>query len=724
MVKKEMKKNIEKANGINDSLKKNRKKILVVGSLIVVVLAIAITLFIMMNNKPKLKDVPVTEVISKLEDGSYYIFGADKNKTFEIEKQDGFSYELLDNENKKIELETIDKDNKIILKSKDGYEDGKTYTLKITNGAFVEEELKEAKIVVFNIKRPSKQVVTLKNDIEKKTGEEVKIKEEKDNKFTLETKKDYKKDEIILIDEKAAYKIEECKNNICTASIPTLEEVYSELDYYGAEELNLASFVADKDFKENLKNNIDQNLISMLVPEVNAATTTSLELKYDNKKNELIATVKLSTDPEDKLFGNKFLDNHKFSTTFELGIKITAYQNLEFLNQDVGIVITLRADMGLSISHPAFAKFKEAFEKDFNNDKLVDVRNYVKDAKKDNVDASKKIGGMSVPTGIVGLNVIFNAGYLFEFDLKTDLKANVKNTMTTTIGFSTKKGIYGNIKNKPSATSEFIGEGEVKFGFQGEAGTSLLNIVDIVGKIEVGGYSKGSLSISNKVTNDMKTILKTTGEAGLFGEVKVEGRTAFGKLTHTIFDDKLKLIDIEKKIDAKTILEAKDKPVVKEEEKPAVKPEENKPSNNDNNTKPEEKYYTVSLYYYGCDCEKGTPCLDETIKVKAGDPLSKYKDKWGTSFANRMFTTYDVAVREIKEEAIKNSEREACLNPCYFGGLSLSEASKCVDDCKTKYGDAKVPGEYLSHNFGASTPINKDIKIVEGAMGCGAFEGE
>ena len=584
-VKKENKEQVKKTEPKEKQNKVNldkKKKLLILILAIVLVAVIGITIFFVLRNDDEYKLADVEPTISTLEDGTYYMFGSPNNQSFEVETKEDFTYKVVDEENNEVKVSTTKKDNKVVINAPENlYEDGKTYTLTITNGTFIEEDLKEATTVSFSIVRKSKQTSELNKDVKAVSSETNQV-SETDDKIILTSETEYKTGDIILIDNEKAYKVEKSENGTYQLSIPTIEEVYKELDYYGVQVLDLTDFETDENFKEYLEDNIEESLLNKIIPEVDAASKIELELKYDKKKEELIAIVKIATSPGDKLFNNKFLDNHEFSTTFEIGIKMLLYRDITLYKQDVGLTLNLRTDIGTQVSHPMFRKFKETFEEEFNNDKLIDVRDYVKDAKKDNVKAENDIGKMSVPTGITGLNVIFNMGYLFNFDLKTDLNAGLENKLDVVIGYSSKKGLYGNTDTNSKATSSFVGEGEFKIGFQGEAGVSILNIIDLVGVIEVGGYNKGSLSIANTVSEETKTIITTTGEAGLFATVKAEADTPIGDLTYTVVDKKFKLIDINESIDAKTILKAQDKPVSKEEDT-TQKAETNNNSNNNTN---------------------------------------------------------------------------------------------------------------------------------------------
>ena len=720
----------EKQNKVN--LDKKTKLIILISAIVLVAL-IGITIFFVLRNDDEYKLADVEPTISTLEDGTYYIFGSPNNQSFEVEIKDNFTYKVVDEENNEVKVSATEKDNKVVINAPEElYEDGKTYTLTITNGTFTNEELKEATTVSFSVVRKSKQTQELNNNVKTVSSETNKV-SETDDKITLTSNETYKKGDIILIDNENAYKVESVENGTYQLSVPTLEEVYKELDYYGVQVLDLTDFETDENFKEYLENNIEENLLNNIIPEVDAASKINLELKYDKKKEELIAIVKIATSPGDKLFKSKFLDNHEFSTTIEIGIKMFLYRDITLYKQDVGLTLNLRTDLGVHVSHPMFREFEKKFEEEFNNDKLIDVRNYVKDAKKDEIETEQKIGKMSVPTGIAGLNVIFNAGYLFDINLKTDLNASLENTLDVVIGYSSKKGLYGNANTNPKATSSFLGEGEVKIGFQGEAGVSILNIIDLVGVIEVGGYNKGSLNIANTVSEESKSIITTTGEGGLFATVKTEANTPIGDLSYMVFDNKLKLIDINESIDAKTILKAQDKPVSKEEDT-TTKPETNNNSNNntnnnntnnnDNNSTPtpEEKYYTVSVYSYGCG-EPYSVEFIESVKVKEGTSLSSYKSSSGEYFNTgngyAAWTTYSVAMQYISQGKKNEETYHTCVSAC----SGSDDWNACWEACKVPYGgdEPSTSGILGSGNYNINSPINSDLKLVRNAMGCGSY---
>ena len=717
----------EKQNKVN--LNKKNKLIILI-SAIVLVAVIGITIFFVLRNGDEYKLADVEPTISTLEDGTYYIFGSPNNQSFEVETKDDFTYKIVDEENNEVKVSTTKKDNKIVINAPEKlYEDGKTYTLTITNGTFTEKELKEATAVSFSIVRKSKQSSELNKDVKSVSSETNEV-NEIDDKITLTSEETYKTGDIILIDNKKAYKVEKEEDGTYQLSIPTIEEVYKEFDYYGSAYLNLSEFEENEEVEEYLVAYAEENIIDKIIPKVNAASKVEVNYKWDKKVNGLVATIHAETDPGDKIFNKSFLKHHKLSFDYEVVIKIKANYDIFFDKYDINFTLEVSNTPSFTIKTESetLDKIKDglkAYTAGENALKLL--QSDYKAVEKDTKNLKQTVGTVVAPTPVPGLDVIVDIGLIMEADLKANMNATLTNTNTITIGLSNKKGLYGNLKYKNTINASAFGEASMRLGSQVDLGASLLGIVELSGGVKGGIYGKATLDMKSEVSDDkISANLLATTKAGLFSKIVVEAEVLGMEQTVTIYDGELELYNYELPLSSES---ENTKPVIKEET--TTKPETNNSSNNNNNSNnndnnstptPEEKYYTVSVYSYGCG-EPYSVEFIESVKVKEGTSLSSYKSSSGEYFNTgngyAAWTTYSVAMQYISQGKKNEETYHTCVSAC----SGADDWNACWEACKVPYGgdEPSTSGILGSGNYNINSPINSDLKLVRNAMGCGAY---
>ena len=717
----------EKQNKVN--LNKKNKLIILI-SAIVLVAVIGITIFFVLRNGDEYKLADVEPTISTLEDGTYYIFGSPNNQSFEVETKDDFTYKIVDEENNEVKVSTTKKDNKIVINAPEKlYEDGKTYTLTITNGTFTEKELKEATAVSFSIVRKSKQSSELNKDVKSVSSETNEV-NEIDDKITLTSEETYKTGDIILIDNKKAYKVEKEEDGTYQLSIPTIEEVYKEFDYYGSAYLNLSEFEENEEVEEYLVAYAEENIIDKIIPKVNAASKVEVNYKWDKKVNGLVATIHAETDPGDKIFNKSFLKHHKLSFDYEVVIKIKANYDIFFDKYDINFTLEVSNTPSFTIKTESetLDKIKDglkAYTAGENALKLL--QSDYKAVEKDTKNLKQTVGTVVAPTPVPGLDVIVDIGLIMEADLKANMNATLTNTNTITIGLSNKKGLYGNLKYKNTINASAFGEASMRLGSQVDLGASLLGIVELSGGVKGGIYGKATLDMKSEVSDDkISANLLATTKAGLFSKIVVEAEVLGMEQTVTIYDGELELYNYELPLSSES---ENTKPVIKEET--TTKPETNNSSNNNNNSNnndnnstptPEEKYYTVSVYSYGCG-EPYSVEFIESVKVKEGTSLSSYKSSSGEYFNTgngyAAWTTYSVAMQYISQGKKNEETYHTCVSAC----SGADDWNACWEACKVPYGgdEPSTSGILGSGNYNINSPINSDLKLVRNAMGCGSY---
>ena len=552
-MKKEVKKDLPKNS--------QKKKIIIISSIVVGLIIISLTSFLITKhlNKDNFEYVEVEPTISMLEDGSYYIFGAPTNQSFEIETEDDFTYEVKDEENKNVEITEDAKDNKVILNGT--YEAGKTYTLTIKNGTFTKEELKDAKSIVFAIERKSNQTAVLKDNVKEVDEKDNKI-EEKDNKITLTSKENYKTGDIVVIGEginQSAYKIESKDKNTYEVSTPKLDEVYDELDYYGSTVLNLEDFEANEEVNEYLIAYAEQNVMDYVVPKVNAASSTTIKAEWDKKNQALVAKVHVETNPNDTLFNKSFLKYHRLSFDYEVKLTYKLNYDISLTNIDINLVVEIKNTPSMKLEHAEetldnIKKGLDAYTKDVNVLKTLkgDYENISTDKK----TLEQGVGKIIIPTAVTGLNMESDISLIMNFDVKANMDATLTNTNTAVIGYSSKKGLYGSLTYKNNVEANIFGSASMRLGSKIDMGLNLMGVAKVNGSLSGGIYGKGDISINSNITStEVTATLNANAEAGLFSTIKASASVFNYKKEVTLFDKELKLYDYTLPLESTTKLE-------------------------------------------------------------------------------------------------------------------------------------------------------------------------
>lgn len=515
----------------------NKKKI-IIPIIIVLVIMISVITYIMIDGKKDYSIVDVKPTISVLEDGTYYIFGAGRDISFELEKKDDFSYEIRDEDNNIIKTTTKYKDNKVTINAPEGnYEDGKNYTLSVKNGNFIDEELKDATAVSFSIIRESKQEEKIKEEVKKLNNIKV-----EDNKF--KSNEDLNVGDIVIIDNNA-YRITEGKKDVYTVEIPNIEDVYDELDYYGTALLDLDKMEGNKEIEDYLNIYAQKVLLPKFIMDVDAASNVKVTTDYNKKDKEMVAKFHFETNPNDKVFNKSFLKYHRLEFDYEVKLALTINYDINLPNVDVNLGFIVKNTPSVKLSHAS-----ETLDDIKNGLKeYCKSENVLKNLKKDykNINSDKKsldqnVGTLIIPTPISGLNVELNIGLIMDFDVKANMNATLTNTNTATLGFSTKKGIYGNLSYSNNIDANAFGEASMRLGSDIDAALSLLGTLKLRAKVKGGIYGKANIDINTKINKDeLSTSLDATTSAGLFTTTGLSAEMWNNKKEKVIFDKEVEL---------------------------------------------------------------------------------------------------------------------------------------------------------------------------------------
>ncbi|MBQ2909929.1 MAG: hypothetical protein IJE53_03910 [Bacilli bacterium] len=603
----------------NKKTKINKKLVFIISLLVICFIIGLLFLISYMRDVKKTKLAESEPIVSMLTDGSYYMMGASLDESFEVLVQDDFSYEVLDEDEKKVEVTEEKSDGNVVIKpTENGWDEGKTYTLKITNGKFTDSELSEANIVTFSTVRIASQSHKYTKNVEVVSNDSVKV-----NDNVIKTKRKLKVGEILVTEDsnnnpKAAYKITKVNSDgTYEVEIPKLEEVFSKFDYYNMEYLDLSEVEVNEEFAAYLASVAKKSIVDSLMLDVDAAAKVKVTYpKYNKKDKEVVFGVTLETDPGDKVFNKSFLKHHKLSTGYEVGIKAKAYENFEsIVTWDVGIEFEIRQSIKSSIETESetLKKIKNDFSTlaadktgiNWLSDELYKIE-------KDDYGLDKKFGEVSVESGIPGIQILLTTNLLLDFDIKGNISSNLTNTTKVSFGYSTEKEFYATASTKNKMTADAMAEGKVRIGVTAKAGVELLNMVNLLGTGSVGLYGKGNISAKSEMTTDkMTNIVEAKIVAGTFAEIGAEANIIGNKLTFKGWSKEWPKVT--KTIPFKSETVVKTESVSKEEPKEESKKEETPSA-------PAEVYYNVALYDLVVCSNAGFRNI-ANIKVKAGDTL-------------------------------------------------------------------------------------------------------
>lgn len=585
-VKKQNKEQVKKTEPKEKQSKVNldkKKKLLILISAIVLVAIIGITIFFALRNDDEYTLADVEPTISTLEDGTYYIFGSPNNQSFEVETKEDFTYKVVDEENNEVKVSTTKKDNKVVINAPEKlYEDGKTYTLTITNGTFTEEDLKEASVVSFSIVRKSKQTSELNKDVKAVSSETNKV-SETDNKIILTSDEEYKTGDIILIDNKKAYKVESAENGTYQLTIPAISEVFDEIDYYGSAYLNLSEFEENEEIEEYLIAYAEETLMKKLIPTVNAASKVSVDCDWSDKRDAFVAMIHIETNPGDKVFKKSFLEHHKLSFDYEVELKVKLDYDIDddYIDVNFTLQITNTPSFTLETQSETLDKIKDGLKAyTAGENALALLKSDYKAVETDTKKLKQTVGTVPIPTPFWFFTAELDFGLIMEFDVKANMNATLTNTNKITIGVNSEKGVYGKTKYTNRIDASAFGEASMRLGSQMDLEASLLGMAEVSGGLKGGIYGTATLDIKSEVSDEkLSANLLATTKAGLFSTIVVEAKVITEKFEKEIANTELELYSYELPLSSES---EKTEPVVKEEDT-TQKPETNNNSNNNTN---------------------------------------------------------------------------------------------------------------------------------------------
>ena len=542
----------------------NKKKLmLAIIILLVILLGITIGIYYLLSGKKKTVEHLVYDefemIGGKIDNEVYYLLGAENNISFEVIREDNFSYEVTDSEGNKVDTQVPESSlvKEITIKAPASlYEEGMTYHLKITNGSFKDETYKGIKEIIFKITRPAKQEMNFKENVIKLDNKNVEI-----NDNSIKANGEYKENDVIVIydGEKLlnAYKIDKViAAGSYQYSIPKINEIFTDIDYYGKEKIDLSNFENDKEF--NL-------FLTSLIHTVYAKEDVTINKPVWNKKDgtlEVGLTVYTSNKKE-------FLVNHDAKVELVLVISVDLYKDISLDDYDYALEVSydIKVKSNINNSNDDFNKLYDAikFKDEIENYDTTWLENNYQDIDSDKKNINKSLGKITVDTEVPGLYLDIDMGVLMDLSSKGFLNTSLTGKNKVLIGISSENGVYGSYTFDNKSDLNFIGDENNKIGSVINTKLNFINLYKMNTIITSGLYTEGKVEMKIDKEDEKQTKIdyNTSGNSGFFAKYVV---TAGNEKEKIIYDDKESLAKYEKKIKVSSKVKEEEK-----EEKPTYR---------------------------------------------------------------------------------------------------------------------------------------------------------
>lgn len=522
---------------------KKNKKILVLAILLLLVSLALIGIGVLNLGKDKNKNNVIEKInldykyLSVTDKGEYLISGADVNVSFEV--TEGTNFKIVDEDNKEVKVKIVD--NKIV--NPEGYEKGKKYKLTIDNGEFVSEQLKDAEQVTFKIARDEVKKYKIKEDVIKVNIENIQATNDK----LIIPNSSYRIGDVILV-----YNGEEIKEGYVITGVDlegnyeiedaTLEQIYSEFDFYYEESADLSNYEVVEQIKEYvIASTKNSSWYNAIIETVHAEPKIELEFKNVQGGIEVEVKVKISAGDNSLILNSKY---HDFEFSFKHTLQVKTLFDLTLDNWDVKVQVTDAKAISFKIGNKLID-----IDKPINNALVEKIQDAINN--KTNLDSDRKEFGLvviPVPTPVPGLTFQIETGLVTEIEMTVSLEAGVSNTNVLTVGFDYGVGedfkpSASNVDSSSEKTLKFSGKIEAKIGVKVEFKMDLVGLLE--GGIGVAGGLYDETEVSTTLSSSdpvPKAILEST--LGLFVEVSLEFEIVNIEFKYTLIEKKLPLLEV------------------------------------------------------------------------------------------------------------------------------------------------------------------------------------
>lgn len=482
----------------------------------IVFIALIIGLIFILTSKAKKNDEIKIEkdyqYLGQSKTGKYTIKDAKEDILFYVSPD--IEYVVKDSAGKIVDT-TIEQN---AIKSKNGYEKGKTYTVSITKGNFVSEQLTDAKEVEFTIARSESKKYKYKDNVKNVKESDIKVNA---NKTVMISNNTYKVGDVLTISEginiKEAYIVLAFSNGKYKIREAKLDEIYSELDFYYKEKVDLSDIKIQKEVEDYVASTIKSApWFLYLVDEVEAKPKLEFDTEVTDNGLDVEAKISISAKEENKILKSI---NHDLSINVKYHLSMEQLIDITLTNWDARIDVTNSFELEFNYKNKFFSASDKKLEE--QTKKWVKELNDAMDDKslKDKEENDVDIAEITIPTPVPALSMELELGLYMKVNAFVNINAKSKFTSNIVVGFD--YGIKEEFTPISSYTNKFsdssiniTGAIDAKLGFQIELKAKILNTLEAGVEATAGLYNKATLVI--EAASDTKFNVTAKNEMGIF----------------------------------------------------------------------------------------------------------------------------------------------------------------------------------------------------------------
>lgn len=530
------------------------------------------------------------------EDNSiYYLQKAPTDVAFCVDinsSNDTIDYDIVDNSGNVISR-TFQKNGSTklnILPPKGGYAEGERYTLTLSdNLSFSDENLKNARVLVFCIEREAVEKYEFKDSVIEVSSP---LSISSSGMLDVSTLQNINVGDIVYgTDTKGntvIYQIQDVINDqSATVVIPSLDDVYEQLEVYGDYVWDVESIAANPELEleivENVRNSkfYEALLLTAYAAEVSIDEgKISGNITPDKSTNSIELEIQIKLEPGDGgLFGMPELKHQAVTITLKTTIGLKLHANINGINDwDVSASVTSGLSWSVDISLWTYSDDDvddDGIDEDlvdvldsinkFSNGKITDYYNKVNEIQEklnsiaeDATNGQVKIFDWNLPIpSVPGLVFSAEIELFLEFEVAADVVIGNSNTTIYTIGLCYRNEQfkpYSNTQRSPGGIDVSLrGKAEVKAGVALEIEAVLFTedfaYIELVPK--VGLYADFYVTIPVNGIDDLdeKKFIYSYFEPGVFFSAEINASL---NLLIKKFDFSQQLVELKFPIEALT----------------------------------------------------------------------------------------------------------------------------------------------------------------------------
>ena len=502
---------------------------------ICLVLGTSIGVFFFLKSRDPFFHVP-SEVLNVgvFEDGSYYIRNASSDIRFMVQSNKKDSYQLTDQDGKKVPSKIVTEHGKNYIVSDKEYEKGAIYYLELVDTKFSDDVLKDASKLVFQIEEEEHADYQYQDNVELVDSSKVDV--VSDDRIKVR-KGNYSKGDILLLENDneifEAYKVEKVDGDNLEVSIPSGNEIFDELDFYVEEYINFEDMTVNPELKEEIQEvAMASPIYQYLARDVYAEEVVpGVSYHSDDDTFYLDISITLKADGKEKM-GIPALMNHDLTIEFsyEVSTKATGDVSLgDNVSVDLAIITKSNFHVELSSSNEYLEKISAISEEEYSKS-IEEIVQKLQSEVSDVSENTVSLGNVYIPTSIPTVNIYTNAYFNCQISVLVNADADFTTESVQHVGFIMNEdglNLYRNVSEDNSSLSFSVtGKEEIRVGVGIDVGVCIVNkdLANASISAEVGVYQEAFSTFKAKYESSNHSInaaLLAKLEEGIYLDVNV-----------------------------------------------------------------------------------------------------------------------------------------------------------------------------------------------------------